>query len=191
MIKMTSSGDSYRMELTAAPVPLDVLDHRERLAGLFASHVDFVWRTARRFGLSAAAADDAAQQVFVMASSKLGDIAPERERAFLFRAAIHVTRTMLRTAARKREDFVEEPETADAQPSPEEALERRRALAAAHQILERMPDDLREAFILFELEEMTMAEVARLLEIPSGTVASRVRRARALFRAAVQAMEGT
>jgi RNA polymerase sigma-70 factor (ECF subfamily) len=179
------------MELIAVPAPLPAADARERLAELFENHVDFVWRTAHRFGLSPVEADDAAQQVFLIASRKLEQIAPDREKAFLFRAAIHVTRTLLRSTARKREDFVEEPDAADPKPSPEEALETRRALDAAHRILRDMPDDLREAFILFELEEMTMRQVADLLEIPPGTVASRIRRARATFRAAVQTMEAT
>jgi RNA polymerase sigma-70 factor (ECF subfamily) len=191
VIKATTSGDSYRMELIAVPARLPAADARERLAELFENHVDFVWRTAHRFGLSAAEADDAAQQVFLIASRKLEQIGPDREKAFLFRVAIHVTRTLLRSTARKREDFVEEPDTADQKPSPEQALETRRALDTAHRILQEMPDDLREAFILFELEEMTMREVADLLEIPPGTVASRIRRARAIFRAAVQAVEAT
>jgi RNA polymerase sigma-70 factor (ECF subfamily) len=177
------------MELTAASAAPRAEDARDRLSELFENHLDFVWRTARRFGLSAAEADDAAQQVFLMASRKLGAIAAEREKAFFFRAAIHVSRTMARSTARKREDFVEAPEATDTQPNPEEALGRRRALDAAHGILQAMPEDLREAFILFELEEMTMLEVASLLEIPAGTVASRIRRAREVFRAAVEAME--
>jgi RNA polymerase sigma-70 factor (ECF subfamily) len=44
-----------------------------------------------------------------------------------------------------------------------------------------MPIELRVVFVLFELEEMTTAEIATLLEIPSGTVASRLRRARETF----------
>jgi len=51
-----------------------------------------------------------------------------------------------------------------------------------------MPEDLRVAFVLFELEEMTMIEVSEVLGIPAGTVASRIRRARDVFRAAVAAM---
>jgi RNA polymerase sigma-70 factor (ECF subfamily) len=52
-------------------------------------------------------------------------------------------------------------------------------------ILERMAETLKEAFILFELEDMTVPEIADLLAIPTGTVASRLRRARAFFQAEV------
>jgi len=49
--------------------------------------------------------------------------------------------------------------------------------------------DLRTVFILSELEGMTMPEVAALLEVPVGTAASRLRRAREAFRAAVAELE--
>ena len=51
-------------------------------------------------------------------------------------------------------------------------------------MLEHMPDELREAFVLFELEELSPPEVARMLEVPVRTVASRVRRAREQLRTA-------
>jgi hypothetical protein len=44
-----------------------------------------------------------------------------------------------------------------------------------------MPIELRSVFTLFELEQMTMLQIAGLLELPQGTVASRLRRARELF----------
>jgi len=42
--------------------------------------------------------------------------------------------------------------------------------------------ELRAVFVLFELEEMSTPEIADLLEIPTGTVASRLRRAREEFQ---------
>jgi RNA polymerase sigma-70 factor (ECF subfamily) len=70
-------------------------------------------------------------------------------------------------------------------------LERRR-LQQLDEILASLAWELRAAFVLFELEELTTTEVAELLSIPPGTVASRVRRARKQFRRAarrVQAQE--
>ena len=58
-------------------------------------------------------------------------------------------------------------------------------------ILEGMPDNLKEAFILFELEDMTVPQIAELLGIPTGTVASRLRRARALFQKCVDELRST
>jgi RNA polymerase sigma-70 factor, ECF subfamily len=45
-----------------------------------------------------------------------------------------------------------------------------------------MPLEFRTVFVLYELEEMTTVEVAALLQLPLGTAASRLRRARALFQ---------
>ncbi len=53
-------------------------------------------------------------------------------------------------------------------------------------ILDKMPDDLREVFVLFELEKFTRAELSELLGVPAGTVASRLRRARELFEDACE-----
>jgi RNA polymerase sigma-70 factor (ECF subfamily) len=50
-------------------------------------------------------------------------------------------------------------------------------------ILDAMPMDLRTVFTLFELEAMTMVEIAQVLSIPAGTVASRLRRGREIFHA--------
>jgi RNA polymerase sigma-70 factor (ECF subfamily) len=57
-------------------------------------------------------------------------------------------------------------------------------------ILDRMHPDLRVVFVLFEFEEMNSSEVAEALGIPRGTVASRLRRARALFQARVRQLQG-
>ena len=54
--------------------------------------------------------------------------------------------------------------------------------------LDAMPGDLRTVFVLFEIEEMTMAEISNVIEIPAGTVASRLRRAREVFREIVSRM---
>jgi RNA polymerase sigma-70 factor (ECF subfamily) len=54
--------------------------------------------------------------------------------------------------------------------------------------LEAMPMDLRKVFVLFDLEELTTTEVANVLRLPRGTVASRLRRAREVFRATVLRM---
>ena len=49
------------------------------------------------------------------------------------------------------------------------------------EVLQAMPIELRTVFVMSELEELTMAEIAEVESIPEGTVASRLRRARAEF----------
>ncbi|HEY5375193.1 MAG TPA: sigma factor-like helix-turn-helix DNA-binding protein, partial [Polyangiaceae bacterium] len=72
---------------------------------------------------------------------------------------------------------------------PEDLADQNRALDLMERVLTGMTIDLRTVFVLCDLEGLTMPEVAALLEIPVGTAASRLRRAREAFRAAVLALE--
>jgi RNA polymerase sigma-70 factor (ECF subfamily) len=154
-------------------------------ATLFETYSDYVWRTVRRLGVRERDVDDATQQVLIVAARKLGSIRPGSERAFLFQTALRVSGTLRRTYARRREEMrepdIEAGESSDGVPCTEELLGMRRARQQLDMILDQMPLELRAVFVLHELEEETMADIAETLGIPAGTAASRLRRARALF----------
>jgi RNA polymerase sigma-70 factor (ECF subfamily) len=152
------------------------------LRALVDAHLGFVWRSLRRLGLSPADADDAAQRVFLVASRKLSQIEAGKEKAFLFGIATRTARDARRAAGRRPESPTDELEAVDSSPNPEELTDRRRARAMLDEVLESMPEEIRTPFVLFELEGLGRDEIAALLEIPSGTVASRVRRGRELFQ---------
>ena len=63
--------------------------------------------------------------------------------------------------------------------SPAQALEQRELSARVHRALLRISEDLREAVILRDLEEFTYEEIAEMLDLPLGTVKSRINRGRA------------
>jgi RNA polymerase sigma-70 factor (ECF subfamily) len=158
-----------------------------RLRAMVRDHLDFTWRSLRRLGLSPDGADDAAQRVFVVASQRLADIEPGREKAFLFNTAVHVASSARRTHARRREVFVaEHVEVPDPAPRADELIDRHRARALLEEVLLELPMERRSVFILFELEQMTIADIARTLDLAEGTVASRLRRARQEFQAWVR-----
>lgn len=144
---------------------------------------DFLWRSLRRLGVPQASVEDAAQQVLVVFAQRLDDVHPGAERAFLFATATRVAADLRKHLTRLREHT--DPEVIDAQPSPapsaEQLIDQGRARDFLDVILAEMPLELRTVFLLFELEEMTMAAIAEMLALPAGTVASRLRRARALF----------
>lgn len=156
-----------------------------RLRKIRNEHFEFVWRSVRRLGVPEADADDATQQVFIVVARRLDVIAPGSERAFLFATALRVASHARRAAQRRGEVSGELPEALDAAPTPEELMDQRRARAVLDAVLEELPLDVRAVFILFELEEMTQAEIAGLLDLPQGTVASRLRRGREAFEAAI------
>ena len=56
-------------------------------------------------------------------------------------------------------------------------------------VLSKIDADLVEVFVLYELEGLTSPEIAELLQIPLGSVASRLRRAREQFRSAAERVE--
>jgi len=146
-------------------------------------HFTLVWRTLRRFGVPESDAQDAAQRVFLIASQRFERIEPNKERAFLFGTAIRVADKVRRSQARKPVVSESDP---DAEPSPwpgaDELVDQRRARALLDSILDEMSDELRAVFVLYEIEQMTVPDIAGLLEIPLGTAASRLRRAREQFR---------
>lgn len=157
-----------------------------RLEGLVVAHHGFVWRSLRRLGVAERDVDDASQQVFLVAHRRLGEIARESERSFLFQTALRVAADWRRANKRRCEqpgiDLLDVP---DAAAGPEELTDRRRARVLLDRVLEAMPMDLRVVFVLFELEEMTMSEIATVAALRAGTVASRLRRARQVFRETV------
>lgn len=155
-----------------------------RLRTLVDTHFDFIWRSLRRLGLQAPDADDATQRVFWIAARKLDRIELGRERAFLFGTACHVAREVRRASNRRREDLSDGIDVEDGGESAEEIVDREKARVALDGVLDSMPLDVRAAFVLFELEEMTVPSIALLLGVPVGTVASRLRRGRELFQAA-------
>jgi len=148
------------------------------------SHFDPVWRALKRLGVPEGGVDDAAQQVFLVASRRLDEIDPRGERPYLLGIALRVAADARRAVVRRREvpmDDVVEMAAAPG-PAPEEVLDDKQALGLLSAHLARLPDEMREAFVLFELEELPAPEVAALLGVPVGTVASRVRRARDSIR---------
>lgn len=158
----------------------------ERIARLVRDHYAFVWRLLRRLGLGTGDADDAAQRVFLSAAPKLAAIEPGRERAFLYGVALHVGARARRSLGRRREEPLEAAAEREArEPNAEQVLEQREARRLLDRLLDEMPEELRLVFVLFELEELSTPQIAELCQIPVGTAASRLRRAREDFEGRV------
>jgi RNA polymerase sigma-70 factor, ECF subfamily len=163
----------------------------KRLTLLMQQHFDFIWRSMRRLGLDVADADDATQEVFVLASRKLDVIALGSERPFLFGTALKIASTRRRTLRRRPEQTDVDVDEHDEQsaPGPERLTQLTQAREILQTLLAQMDLELRAPFVLFELEELTVSQIAELLSIPPGTVSSRLRAARAEFQAAVRRLQ--
>jgi len=162
----------------------DVPRDDARLRACVESHLKCVWRMLRRHGVCEADADDAAQRVFLVLSRKMNAVEIGHELPFLLRTAAFVASETRRSQRRRRESSEAPPDVAaPACHAPDAMMEQREALEAIDAILERMDESLRTIFVLHEIEELTMAQIAETLQVPPGTVASRLRRARAEFEA--------
>jgi RNA polymerase sigma-70 factor (ECF subfamily) len=175
-------------EADLAPVP-HAAARAARERALVQAHMPAIWRFLRRLGFSPEDADDATQEVFVIAVAKLDHIEPTRERSFLYGIAVrlasrHRRSQTLRTAKAAPSVDIERVHSADL--PTDELIERKEARALLDRTLAEMTPELRTVFALFELEEMTMIEIAAVTDAPLGTVASRLRRAREQFQEAVK-----
>jgi len=131
----------------------------------------------RMVGLQEAA--DVTQQVFLQAFRKMGQFAGHsRVETWLYRLAVNEALQYLRRARRRRESSLET-EPADRRPARAIHLENQELLDGA---LSRLEPELRTLFLKRELERMSYHQLAATLDLPPGTVASRLSRARHLLR---------
>jgi RNA polymerase sigma-70 factor (ECF subfamily) len=171
--------------------PAAARDRDARLRDMVDRYVDFVARVLRNAGTPDAEIDDEVQRTFITAARRLDDVRPGAEKGFLFKIALNLAAHARRTLARRREVLAEEaPERNETFPTPEQLTDQKRMRQLLDGVLDRMDESLRVVFVLYEFEEMNMSEIADVLEIPRGTVASRLRRARAEFRERVAVLEG-
>ena len=121
----------------------------------------------------------------MLAADRLDDIRPESERSFLIATAVRVAHTLGRKTVRWELD-----EDMDQRLSVNrDAGDTRADMQLCNVVLSKVAPDLVEVFVLYELEGLTSPEIAALLEIPLGSVASRLRRAREQFREAAARVE--
>ena len=191
---MASSPSSGVSALTIDPARFaeeSLGSERERqLRALVSEHFDFIWRLLRRMGFSPEDADDAAQQVFMAATQKSESIAQGSERTYLYGIALRVAANLRRKLGRRREEA--EPlahEVVDLAPQPEHAANLGEACSLLDELLRALPEDLRRVLVLAQIEQFEVAEIAQAEGIPVGTAASRLRRARALFREGLERVQ--
>jgi RNA polymerase sigma-70 factor (ECF subfamily) len=167
------------------PSPAPSTEIRLALEGVSAA----VFRVLRRMGVTLDEVDDAMQSVLIQLAGRWPELChlPAHElRAYGCAAAAGVAVDVARRRSVRDARLV--PLEADPvvdQPGPEDALEHQRELKMLDEILASIPADRRLVFILFEIEELGLQEIADRLAIPRGTVSSRLRKARDEFERAV------
>ena len=174
---------------TASSASLSRVDE-PRLRRTVDTNFDALWRFLRRLGIPEGDVDDAVQEVILVLARKLDQVEEGREKSFVLSTAFRVASDMRRTVKRRREvDEAALLELASQAPDPEASTETRRLTVLFAQVLEQLSLEQRAVFVLYELEDFTMAEIAQTLALRPGTVASRLRRGRETFeRLAAEAL---
>jgi len=124
--------------------------------------------------------------VSVVAAGELGLAEPEETgTTFAANAALNRRRTLGRKNARLRKLEARQAAGDDLPASPrnpESAAFGTQVQAQVQEALLQLPDDLRVATVLYDIEGLSYREIAAALEIPEGTVKSRIHRARSALR---------
>lgn len=129
-------------------------------------------------------AQDAAQDCFIKACRALHDFSPDASLyTWLYRIAMNTCLDSRRKRSRGQTDSDSTPEDLPSpQPSPEKLYESKEISAAVRGALQKMPEKLRATIVLREIEGLSYEEISEILDISSGTVKSRISRAREVLR---------
>ena len=150
---------------------------------LFEEHFDFVWRALRRLGVAERDAEDLTHEVFVRVHARLPSFDAARPiRPWLFAFAARVA-SDYRRLARHQVELLGDVEPQGSEIPPDEALVRRADLALIDRALAALEEEKRAVFVMHEIEEFGMPEIAAALDVPLATAYSRLRLARVDFAA--------
>jgi RNA polymerase sigma-70 factor, ECF subfamily len=152
---------------------------------IYREHYAPVWRFLMHLGVPRGDVADVTHNVFLIAHRKLAEFEQRSSlRTWLCGIAWRVGRDFMRSSAVRLEVSAEDAFDANmaAPDDSAEALQQRQKLALAMSLLDALPADQREVFVLHELEQMTGPEIGELMGTPVNTVRSRLKRARDTFQ---------
>ncbi|MBL8849137.1 MAG: RNA polymerase sigma factor [Planctomycetaceae bacterium] len=152
---------------------------RQPLNALIEEHSEFLYRFAYRLSGSAADAEDLVQQAFLTAHAKLDQLREaDKARAWL----IAVVRNAHRKSCRRERPVPFSTVLSNPEPVTESDLEQLLSAESVQEALNELPEEFRAALILYYFDDHSYKDIAELLDIPIGTVMSRLSRGKAQLR---------
>jgi RNA polymerase sigma-70 factor (ECF subfamily) len=155
-------------------------------AEIFRAHTPFLWRTLIGVGVPERDAEDLCQEVMLIAYRRLPEFDGQSLRAWLWGICVRVASDYRRSARVRREIAVLPPDPGLAADRAID-IEARELEARLQRALASLDYDKRVVFVLFEIEELTLREIAQALDTPLQTIYSRLNAARQHVRAAFDA----
>ena len=160
------------------------MNREERFETEAIPHLRALYATAYRMTRNAADAEDIVQETFLRAFRAFDRYTPGTNiRAWLYTILYRVRTDAFRRSGRSPET-VELLDEGPGVPPPQDALASGGEDIA--RALDGLPEAFRAAVVLRDVQEFSYAEIARILDVPIGTVMSRIYRGRALLRGALQ-----
>ncbi len=158
---------------------------------IYERHFDFVWRSLRRLGVGVSELEDATQEVFLVVHRRLEDFEQRSAiKTWIFGIALRIAKVYRHKAARQRTHVPEDKAVLVCMSdSPEQARAHMQAAEQVQILLDELDEDKRAVFILAELEQIPAAEIAQALGLPTNTVYSRLRLARAAFETSLRRLK--
>lgn len=160
-----------------APRPLNTT-----FSEIFEQQSQFLWRTLINLGVPRCDAQDVCQEVMLTVHRRLPDFDGRSLRGWLYGICVRFASDYRRSARVRREVPTEALPESTLSGEPTEQLDRARSLRRTLDALDSLDEAKRSAFVLYEVEELTLAEVSEALEVPIQTVYSRVKAAREALR---------
>jgi RNA polymerase sigma-70 factor (ECF subfamily) len=160
------------------------VDREARFEAEALPHLRALYSTALRLTRNPHDAEDLVQETYLKAYRAFDTYrAGTNIRAWLYTILHRVRTDAFRRAGRRPETV----ELADEGPAVRPGQQASEAALDVGRALETLPETFRMAVILRDIEELSYDQIARTLEIPVGTVMSRIHRGRALLRQALGA----
>jgi RNA polymerase sigma-70 factor (ECF subfamily) len=156
---------------------------RNAFSELVRLHAQGVLSVIYRYCGDSQIAEDSAQETFIQAWLHLASFRPQASlRNWLYRIAINTATDMLRKEKRILPGAMEDFHLADPQPGPEGLFLQEERTALVQKAILSLPDASRAVLVLKEYEGLSYREIADALDIPIGTVMSRLNYARGLLK---------
>ncbi len=156
---------------------------RSAFSELVRMHAQGVLNVVYRMCGNKQLAEDAAQETFIQAWLRLPSFRPKSSlRNWLYRIAVNTAIDMLRKEKRILSNAVEDLSLMDSHPGPEAMLVCDEQTELIQKTVVGLPEGSRSVLVLREYEGLSYQEIAKTLEIPIGTVMSRLNYARRLLK---------
>ena len=143
-----------------------------------------VYRVALRMCGNAADADEAAQEAFLAAWRGLPNFRGDSQfSTWLYQLTTHAAIDLLRREKRQvAAEDITEVSAPDPTPGPQQQAERQETREAVRDAIRQLPPEYRQIVVLRFLEELNYEEIGAALQLPAGTVKSRLNRAKAQLK---------